>query len=302
MPVVLDKIVSFFYGVPVFFMMSGYLIWMSVGRSASFSQYCKKRFWRIFPELWVAVLIEILVLLALFQGDIQWGKLGLFTITQGTFFQFWTPDFLRSYGCGCPNGALWTICVLIQFYLLAYLTYKLLKGRKMVVWLSVLSLLLGVAYATPIIKRPLPEIIGKLYSQTVSPYFWMFLVGAFFSEYKEKALPFCQKYWFAFGVITIAIMGIGWDIRLGMYGMVRSISLFFCLIGLAYKAPWLNIKTDISYAVYIYHMTIVNALIALGFTGKPLYLLVVTLLTFVISYISTVTIGNLSKWMKTQYQ
>lgn len=74
MPVVLDKIVSFFYGVPVFFMMSGYLIWMSVGRSARFSQYCKKRFWRIFPELWVAVLIEILVLLALFQGDIQWGK------------------------------------------------------------------------------------------------------------------------------------------------------------------------------------------------------------------------------------
>lgn len=302
MPVALDNIVGFFYGVPVFFMMSGYLILMSVGRSASFGQYYKKRFWRIFPELWGAVLIEILVLLVLFSGEIQWGKLALFALTQGTFFQFWTPDFLRPYGCGCPNGALWTICVLIQFYLLAYFTYKLLRGRKMLVWLSVIIVFIGIAYATPQITGSMPEIIGKLYGQTFMPYFWMFLVGAFFSEHKERLLPICMKYWYIFGLITIGIMTTGWDIPLGMYGMLRSIFLFLCLLGFAYKASWLNVKTDISYGVYIYHMTIVNALIALGFTGESLYLLIVTVLTFIISYFSTITIGNLSKRMKSQNQ
>lgn len=208
---------------------------------------------------------------------------------------------LRSYGCGCPNGALWTICVLTQFYLLAYYTFKVLSGRNIRTWLIAISVFIIIAYLTPYIQQPLPEIIGKLYGQTFMPYFWMFIVGAFFSEHKDKLLPICKKYWFAFCLMTIAIMVTDWDISLGMYGMFRSISLFFCLIGLAYNAPWMNVKTDISYAVYIYHMTIVNALIAMGFTGKPLYLLVVTFLTFVISYISTVTVGSFSKRMKSQH-
>lgn len=298
MPEIASRIVSFFYGVPVFFMMSGYLIWMSVGRSASFGQYCKKRFWRIFPELWVAVLIEIAVLLALFSGDIEWGKLGLFAFTQGSFFQFWTPDFLRSYGCGCPNGSLWTICVLIQFYLLAYFTHRLLKGRPVLVWCGAIALFIGIAYCTPIIQEKLPEIVGKLYAQTFMPYFWMFLVGAFLSELKDKLLPICQKYWYVFVFVTIVIMIFSFDVKMGDYGLLRSIFVFLGLLGFAYNAPWLNVNTDISYGVYIYHMTFVNAFIALGFIGKPIYLLLVTMLTFAISYVSTKTIGNLSKRMK----
>lgn len=298
MPEWLNYIVGFFYGVPVFFMMSGFLIWMSIGRSANFGQYCKKRFWRIFPELWAAVLIEILVLLVLYSGDIVWGKLGLFAITQGTVFQFWTPDFLRAYGCGCPNGALWTICVLIQFYLLAFFAYRFLRNKSLFTWLSSIAIFVVIAYCTPIIQLRLPEIIGKLYGQTFMPYFWMFLIGAFFSEHKDTLLPICIKYWYIFVLLTIAVMVSHLDIQLGMYGFLQSIILFCGLMGLAYTVPWLNVKTDISYGVYIYHMTFVNAFIVLEFTGKPLYLLLVTIMTFAISYISTKTIGTLSQRMK----
>ena len=110
--------------------MSGFLIWMSIARSTTFGQYCKKRFWRIFPELWVAVAVEIVAILLLYDHTIEWGKLSLFAVTQSTIFQFWTPDFLREYGCGCPNGSLWTICVLIQFYVIAFYVYKWLRGKK----------------------------------------------------------------------------------------------------------------------------------------------------------------------------
>lgn len=298
MPFWLNETVRFFYGVPVFFMMSGYLIWMSVGRSVNVSQYCKKRFWRIFPELWIAVLIEILVLLALYSGEIEWGKLGLFAITQGTIFQFWTPDFLRGYGCGCPNGSLWTIGVLIQFYLLAYFTYKLMRGRNPIVWILSIMAFVALSLAIPIVRAYLPDTVGKLLGQTFLPHFWMFLVGAFLSEYKDKLLPICQKYWYIFVLITIALVITGLDVKLGDYCLLRSIFLFLGLLGFAYKAPWLNVKTDISYGVYIYHMTFVNAFIVLGFTGKPEFLLLVTILTFAISYISTKTIGTLSQRMK----
>lgn len=127
-------LIRYFSGVPIFFTLSGFLIWQSIGRSRSFTDYSKKRFWRIYPELWVAVAIEVIVLLSLYPRPINWPMMGLFTVGQATIFQFWTPDFLRDYGCGCPNGALWTITVLIQFYFCAYYIYKLLKNRSLYIW------------------------------------------------------------------------------------------------------------------------------------------------------------------------
>lgn len=60
----------------------------------------------------------------------------------------------------------------------------------------------------------------------------------------------------------------------------------------------LNINTDISYGVYIYHMTVVNALIALGYMQKPILLIIVVIVTCLLSYITTKTIGAFSKRMK----
>lgn len=131
---VVDSVVTYFRGVPIFFILSGFLIWFSIYRSPNYKQYICKRFWRIYPELWCAVVIEIISILVLYR---KWNviHLGLFALTQGTILQFWTPSSLRDYGCGTPNGALWTICVMIQFYLIAWLIYKVMKGRKVYIWL-----------------------------------------------------------------------------------------------------------------------------------------------------------------------
>ena len=98
----------YFRGVPIFFILSGFLIWFSIERSHNCKQYYLKRFWRIYPELWVAVIVEIISISVLYR---KWNalQLGLFTICQGTVLQFWTPSSLREYGCGTSNGTLWTI-------------------------------------------------------------------------------------------------------------------------------------------------------------------------------------------------
>ena len=297
----LDAIIHFFAGVPIFFTLSGFLIWMSIGRSNSFSQYCKKRFWRIFPELWVAVAVEIIVLLLLYNHTIEWSKLGLFAVAQSTIFQFWTPDFLREYGCGTPNGSLWTICVLIQFYIVAFFVYRWLRGKTWAVWTLVFALSVGVSAITPIICRNLPEIVAKLYGQTFLSYFWLFILGAFVSEFKEKFLPFIIKYWWVAFCITLLIKYLDFNYTLGNYNLFGTMELFVCLLGFAYAVPQINIKTDISYAVYIYHMTVVNAMITLGYMHKPIYLLLVTIITFAVSYLSTKCIGKWSQKMKMKY-
>ena len=120
-----------FPGVPIFFGLSGFLIWASLDRNDDLKQYAKKRFIRIYPELWLAVILSAIAMLVLYGSKIQAIPFTLFCITQGSFLQFWTPDSLRGYGCGTPNGSLWTICTFVQFYIIAWIVHRILKKKQM---------------------------------------------------------------------------------------------------------------------------------------------------------------------------
>lgn len=82
------------------------------------------------------------------------------------------------------------------------------------------------------------------------------------------------------------------DILVGFYDFANTVLLLFGLIGGSYSMWKLNVKTDISYGIYIYHMTIVNAMLVLGYVKSPLYLLVVVGITVLCSSLSTITIGR----------
>ena len=147
----------------------------------------------------------------------------------------------------------------------------------------------------PFISNALPLYLGKLYTVTLIPYLWMFILAAFVAEYKDVILPFLKKYWWAFVVLLIFKREfVRWDIDMSLYQLIYTVLLFCGVVGVAYAFPKINIKTDISYGVYIYHMTIVNALIALGFAGQSWTIYVVIAVTGLLAWISTKTIGHLS--------
>ncbi len=295
-PPILGEFIEFFTGVPIFLTLSGFLLWQSIGKTSSFIEYFKKRVLRIYPELWVAVVVEIIVLLVLYDHEINWPQLGLFFIGQSTFFQFWTPDFLRDYGCGSPNGALWTISVLIQFYLFVYIIYKQLHGKRICIWgwVVVVTILLG--YLTPFIENLLPSTLGKLYDNSLFPYLWMFMLAAFASEFKEYFLPTLRDYWYVPFLLLIANRYF-FHIDLVMntyYAFFDTLLLFLSMIGFSYRFPQLRISPDISYGVYIYHMTIINAIISLGYTAHQGLFAVVVIMTCVFAWVSTITVGRFS--------
>jgi peptidoglycan/LPS O-acetylase OafA/YrhL len=172
-----NAIIGWVPAVPVFLSISGYLIWNSIDRSPSYLSYLKKRFIRIYPELWVAVIIEIVVLMVLFGTGGNISALFLFFFAQATIFQFWTPGSLRGYGCGTPNGALGTISSIIQFYFIAWFLKKWLKGKKLPVWIlawlgSVLISILG----HKLLGRG-PSVMLKLYDVSIFRFLWLFLGG-----------------------------------------------------------------------------------------------------------------------------
>ena len=286
-PEVITSIFSVFMGVPIFFVLSGYLIWNSIGKSSSFKEYAKKRAVRIFPELWIGVAVEIALLLILLKEKINWLLFAVFAFGQATVFQFYTPDFLRGYGCGTPNGTLWTMGVTIQFYFVVWFVRKLLHNKNIYWWLSTLAVVIGIKAASPFISSALPGVVGKLYGQTVLPYLWMFMFGAFLANYQEKIIPLLKKFWWLTLALSFVFSTFKFDIGFESYGVFTYLLRVSGLIGLCYNLPKLNITFDISYGLFIYHMIVVNFMIELGFVGKVYHLIIALLISIVLASVST---------------
>lgn len=296
-PTFIGKIMHYFHGVPIFFMLSGFLIWQSIDRCKDFSTYFRKRVLRIYPELWFCLFVEILSIVLFYQN---WNikDLILFSFTQGTLLQFWTPDSLRGYGCGTPNGSLWTITVIVQFYLLIWFARNFLKGKGVMRFGGVIafSIILSMAQQLSFMQNHI--LISKLYAQTVFNYLFLFLLGVVLAEYSDSIMRITKKYWYIFTIIGIFLYCINLDIPYTSYKVMFSLFSIYGLIGFAYACPMLNIKTDISYGFYIYHMVIVNILIFLGKRGEELYCIVALLSSLIIAYITTKTVGVFAKRLR----
>lgn len=140
-----------FQGVPLFFGLSGFLIWRSLDQKEGLSKYVKKRFMRLYPELWMAVFLSIVSIVILYGNYINWIMLGVFAIGQASIIQFWTPSFLDGFGVGTPNGSLWTIPIFIQFYIIIFSMYKYLKVKSFTAWITILCVSLVLNISFPIV-------------------------------------------------------------------------------------------------------------------------------------------------------
>ena len=293
-PTVFSNIFALFPGVPVFFFLSGFLIWNSVEKSENIFEYSKKRFWRIFPQLWSAKILGVIVILFTYKELTSYTKLAVYGITSGLLLIPGTPDFLNEYGNGTPNGSLWTIYVTIQFYIVVYFMHKLLHRKRMRVWFTVLAISLVVAFVSNYFNLILPRTLNSLYNLTIFRYFWLFAIGSLVAETRDKIIPFLKKYWFIFiGVAIVFLIFPNLDIKLSGYGVFFCTLEIFGLAGFAYRCPKINVKFDFSYGIYLYHMIVVNAMIELGFTGKIQYLIIAMLISAVVSVLSEKTIGKL---------
>ena len=290
----------FFPGVPIFFFVSGFLISWSFSRSPlEVKSFFYKRLLRIFPGLWICVLLSIILLLVDFQGDvidllsaksfIAW--IGM----QLSFFQYYTPDILRFWGVGTPNGSLWTISVELQFYLALPLLFLATKKSK---WLLIILMGLSIIsnYFISIANQDI--VIIKLLQVSVLPYLYYFGIGIASFFYYEKIRKYVESkfiYWFAAYVLIIGLSSY-FNFNIYSYSVESPMSLVadfvlaFLILSAAYTAPQLSEKflkgNDISYGVYIYHMLVVNFFVQRGIVGDSWYLAFVYAITVIVAFLS----------------
>ena len=288
---------SLFPGVPIFFFLSGFLIYGSYQSSSNSRNqtlnFYSKRFLRLFPGLWVCLLFScFLVWISGYLSNftLNYKDVFFWFAAQSTFFQFYNPEFLRGFGVGALNGALWTIAVELQFYLLAPLVFKLMQQNKFIIF-AVISLFIIFNVLNSYFNNN-DHILLKLINVSFAPWFYMFLAGAFFAKHKEYLyLVLRINILFLFIAIIIVFftsdyLNLDWGNKINPFGYALMIAI---VIHIAFTYPSLSNhilrKNDISYGVYIYHMPIINYILYIYGPGIN---------QFVMAIIGTLAIASFS--------
>jgi len=258
---------DFFPGVPIFFVISGYLVSASYERQKTVRAYLKNRFLRIFPGLWVCLLFTMAVVLLLGYRlsrpiDYLWLPAQLIGI-------IFTPPFLKSFGFGSYNGSLWTIPVELQFYLLLPILYKLAQrrnGRKagLIAAVALFTVIRFALYFThPNIGAGSESTLEKMIRYTFVPHFFLFLLGTTLQNFRihqSRLIAGKGPIWLlAYLAAQLLLPPNPWTL------VITALMLGFVVVSAAYTLPssaeTLLGGEDISYGVYIYHALVINLLL-----------------------------------------
>lgn len=245
------------------------------------------------------VILNAVIMLLIYREQIAVVPFLIFQLTQATVLQFWTPDCLRGYGCGTPNGALWTVGVMVQCYIVIYFLHRILHNKKGIGFIVVLLAGIAVNIGAMPLKGILPEILYKLFTQTCLPYLWLFIVGAILCEYFDKVIFVLKKYWILSLIILLLVSLSGIEDGIGIYGMIQSLMLGVIIIGFGYSVK-IPIQHDFSYGIFIYHMVVINGMVEFGIYGKWYQIVIALVITVILAGLSYGTIGYLSRRAKRQ--
>ncbi|WP_054773569.1 acyltransferase family protein, partial [Methylogaea oryzae] len=249
--------------VKAFFVVSGFLIFMSFERSSSLSSYAGKRARRIYPAYFTVVMLCAIGLLwASDKGiadyfTLAWLKYVLANLTFLNFIQPTLPGVFEANKLAVVNGALWTLKIEVMFYvavpLLAFLARRF--GR-----LPVLASVYGLSTVYALLCALMAERSGSgIYaelSRQLPGQLSYFMAGAFFYYYLPVFERHVERFVFA-AVIALVANGF-YPLPLLEPFALATLVVFF---GLFFYAGNFGKYGDFSYGVYILHFPTIQLLL-----------------------------------------
>jgi peptidoglycan/LPS O-acetylase OafA/YrhL len=265
-------------GVPIFFVVSGFLVSASYERSRSLPDYFVRRGLRIYPGLWLCFAFTVAVLgvcgylTAGLGGSIRlllW-VLGQLTVAKGT------PASLHGFMNGAPNGSLWTISVELGFYLVLPVLYAVIRrlrpaaGDCFLAAAAAVSLAfwLWTGHQAPAARTELSKVIQA----TPLPWVWLFIVGVIASRHLRRLLPLIARrgalFLAVYLLLTLTVLRSGYNDSGYPAQAIQALDqalLGLTMLSLAYTVPTaarrLLCHNDISYGVYLYHYVVIGLLL-----------------------------------------
>lgn len=274
-----------------FFIVSGFLIFMSYENTNSISNYLSKRVRRIYPAYFAVVILCAIFGLFFTQVSIEdyisinWLKYLAANLLFLNFLHPELPGLFVSNQYAAVNGALWTLKIEVMFYL--SVPFFVLMMRKFGRWQILVVLYLaslcyrvgiemwGIANHSPIYQELLRQLPGQMV---------YFVAGAALYYYLNSF----KRYWkfLLAGAVVILIVQ-----RLLPLSWLEPMALAVVVIFLACIFPFLGNcgkYGDFSYGIYIVHFPILQVLISYGlFEYSPVVgLIIAAILVLSIAYLS----------------
>ena len=282
----LSRILSSDIAVKSFFIISGFLIFMSYEKSSSLNNYYEKRIRRIYPAYFIVVLSCALLLFFLSNKSLayyfstQWLKYIITNLVFLNFLQPALPGVFDNNSMNAINGALWTLKIEVMFYITVPIFVFLFRKFStfsvlMLGYLLSISYLLVVQfYADKTGSSLLLELSRQLPGQLC-----YFFSGAFFYYYFSEFIKY-KFYFLFFSLLTFFLNN-----QLPLT-IVMPFALACIVIFLAFFYCFGNFGKfgDISYGVYILHFPVIQTLLSLNYFTNPYYLTTVLSVTALLSF------------------
>lgn len=246
-----------YFGVHLFFIISGFVILMTIETTSKIRVFFFKRFARLYPVYWFSVLLTFAITsLVALPGRIESRRVVLVNLTMFQGFLN-IPDV---------DGAYWSLAMELAFYLLIALAawLKWLKHAEIMgsIWLAlaVLLQLTGITFQNPVLA------VFKLFFRDYAAFF---VLGMMFYKLHK------QDHWRNHLIIGLCLayetIFLGW---LNAGAMLLFIAIFYLLVygklGF-FKNRWLVYIGTISYSLYLVHQNlgyaIIRGLETLGLTS-----------------------------------
>ncbi|MEC7545694.1 MAG: acyltransferase [Pseudomonadota bacterium] len=228
------------YGVHLFFMVSGFVIFWTLNRTDRPLDFLVSRFSRLYPAYWAAVIITFLAVfsLGLPGREVSLGS----AIVNILMFQ----EYLR---VPHVDGVYWTLTIELTFYFWIFLLYISSNLDKVVGVFSVL-VVASVAHSLEFISIPYP-----LYKVFILKYIPLFLAGICFYKLTSEGRS----------LATVFALGLSLSSIIAIYSLYEFFlfSFFYLLFYLAVSGNLkvLSLKPlvflgSISYSLYLLHQNV----------------------------------------------
>ncbi|MDH5682419.1 MAG: acyltransferase [Spirochaetota bacterium] len=307
---VFKKYLSTQIAVNSFFVISGFLIFMSYEKSQSLWSYASKRIRRIFPAYVVVIIVCVIVggiITSYSFKDYLSFDLLRYLLANLASLNFLKPDLPGVFGSNplsAVNGALWTIKIELMFYVSVPVIVWFLRKWKRFYGL-VLLYALSVIYfeLTGYLYETTGNDLYKKFSLLLPGSLSFFIAGGILYYYLDK---FKERQWLYLAIAVVC------------YVLYRQFDLYFLMpMSLGVIVVYIAVSFyylgnfgrlgDFSYGIYIWHFPIIQTLYHFGLYENPLYgfalSLILVLFMAVISwhFVEKVFLGRSSHYIKAEH-
>lgn len=247
-----------------FFIVSGFLIFMSYERSSSLRLFFKKRFLRIYPA-YLFVVVTCAVGLSLISsknaGDyfsLSWLRYVISNLAFLNFIQQTLPGVFETNPIAAVNGALWTLKVEVMFYFsVPFFVFLFRRYSKVYILFSVYCLsLIYVAVLNELSRQDPGTLLLKELARQLPGQLSYFMAGAFLFYY-QNLFERNIKYFLAAAIFVLIV-----DHFYSLYVLAPlALSIVVIFLALYFSVGNFTKYGDFSYGIYILHFPLIQLFI-----------------------------------------